>query len=766
MLSFLRPRPLALCGLGAVAGVLAEPPAWGALLALLVLGLAAATRGIPRLSAAALPLLLLAASFTCGLASARLQSLARERDRRALAMARCRSPPPLATYRLLVERAGEDPFAGRAWLSGRTAEGLGVFCSWPGSASDRLGRGATVLVSGRVGVPSLPGNPGQRDPGEALVGGGASLRLDLRAAENGRLLEPAPEGPRLWLERLRRRAARRLQATLPGDLGGIACALLLGLRGGIPDADRRLFERTGTLHLLAISGMHVVLLAACAAWLLRRAGLGPRTTALATFCLASVYLPLAGGDPPIRRAVLGLAFHTLSLLRGRPADAATALGGAAAVIALLDPADVLTAGFRLSFLATAGISLLAGVLEERWGRRHRFLARFPAVQQDRPVRLRLNRYLLKAVPVSLAATLFTLPSVAFDFGRVSPLSVATNLIAVPLASLALPLLPLLAAGAELLAAPTVLLLSLLRTVLTGADRLPFVNLAVAPPSLLVFLLWSLGSLALRRGTPGSLPCFAAALLAWPSPESPREPSLLLLDVGHGQAALLRMPDGRAALLDAGSRTHRDAGRRVLLPTLRSEGVLRLDLVVCSHADADHWNALPELFAALPVGRLVVGPDPAHDLLEAARARGIRIDSAQPGETLLAGEEIVLRVLGAPDDPGATRNDRSLPMLLTVRGRTVLLPADREEAGLRALIAAGIPRVDLLVAPHHGAACREARALGEAARPGALLVSASASFPDGATLHAYGAARTFFTATRGALRVRFPADRLPHLEPFR
>ncbi len=752
--------------MGAVAGVLAEPLPWGALLALLLLALGAVTHPLRRASHAALPLLLLAASFTGGLASARLQALEREPDRRALALARCRSPPPLATYRLVVERAGEDPFAGRAWLSGRTAEGGGIFCSWPGPASDRLGKGAHLIVTGRVGVPAPAGNPGQRDPGEALVGGGASLRLDLRAAENARILEPAPEGPRLWIERLRRRAARRLQATLPADLGGVACALLLGLRGGVPDADRRLFERTGTLHLLAISGMHVILLAACASWLLRRAGLGPRTTALATFGLASVYLPLAGGDPPIRRAVLGLAFHTLSLLRGRPADAASALGGAAAVIALLDPADVLTAGFRLTFLATAGIAFLARVLAERWGRRHRFLARFPAVRQDRPLRLRLNGYLLKAVPVSLAATLFTLPSVAFDFGRVSPLSVATNLFAVPLVSLALPLLPLLAAGAEFVAAPTVLLLSLLRTVLAGADRLPFVHLAVAPPSLPVFVAWALGCVALRRGTFACLPIFAAALLAWPSPAAPREPSLLLFDVGHGQAALLRLPGGRVALLDAGSRTHPEAGRRVLLPALRAEGVLRLDLVVCSHADADHWNALPELFAALPVARLVVGADPAPGLLQAARARGIRVDSAQPGETLLEGEGAALRVLETLDDGGATRNDRSLAMLLTVRGRRVLLPADREEAGLRALIAAGIPRVDVLVAPHHGAACREARALGEAAHPEALLVSASASFPDSATLQAYGAERTFQTAARGALRVLFPAQLPPVVKPFR
>ena len=118
------------------------------------------------------------------------------------------------------------------------------------------------------------------------------------------------------------------------------------------------------MHLLAISGMHVLLLAGSIHKILRWLGAGPRLAAGCTLALAIAYVPLTGGAPPIRRAVTGLAFYGVALVRGRPGDPASALGGAALVSALFEPAQVATVGFRLSFCAAAAISLLAS----RWSR--------------------------------------------------------------------------------------------------------------------------------------------------------------------------------------------------------------------------------------------------------------------------------------------------------------------------------------------------------------------------------------------------------------
>jgi len=752
--------PLAVAGLASIGGVLAaRHAALPAAAAAGLLLLWAVARG-PRAA------LVVAAALAAGLAAGLREELRLGRHVACGLEGRARGPPPATRVGLEVERVGEDPFAGRSWLVGRDATGLGVRCGWPGRCPDDLAAGARVRAVGRASLPAEAGNPAQRDPVRALAAAGASVSLDLRHEKNLELARPAPSGLPTWIERTRRRAIRRLAAAMPDDVSGIAAALFLGERGGVADADRRLFERTGTIHVLAISGMHVVLLAAFVSAALRRAGAGPRTAAAVTLVLSVLYVPIAGGEAPIRRAVFGMAFAVLALAAGRPVHAGTALGGAATIIALADPADVDRVGFRLSFLATAAIAFLGAPWYRGWSGRHRLLARFPAVRRDRPLRLAAEAYLLRAMPASLAASLATMAVVARDFGRVSPWAPLTNLALGPLVALALPLIPAVACGAGILAPPLALLLRASRGILEAADALPFGAIAVAPPPVATVLLWTAGVFALRAGLRRGAPCLLLAGALWAPEPPPLAASLHLFDVGHGQAALVRFPDGASALVDAGSRTQGDAARRIVLPALRALGIRRLEVVVCTHADADHWNAVPEILGAVEVGALLVGADAAPELVAAARDRGIPIRIAEPDTLVHAAAGVSLRVVAAGAAEGASSNDRSLVLLLDACGRRILLPADREEEGLRALLEEGVEPVDVLVAPHHGAACREARALGSAARPEWLLVSAARGFADPATLRAYRARRILATDRHGCVVVRVEPGGALFVEPFR
>ncbi|MHC4547222.1 MAG: ComEC/Rec2 family competence protein [Planctomycetota bacterium] len=753
-------RPLLLSGAATVVGVVLAQgsAAWPLALGVLL----GAWAGLARTRTAVLVLAALAAGSAAGW---RLRART-DRTLEAMASHWPRAPPRAGVAELEVLRCGEDPFRERAWLEGRRDDGLGVLCVWPGARPPPVAPGARVRVAGRFYVPRPPGNPGERDGRRRLAARGVAVIADLRTEANVEVVRAAPASVGARLAEVRRTAAARLRAALPSDVAPLATALLLGLRTGIAPEDRLLFERTGTMHILAISGMHLLLLASLVHASLRAAGLGPRAAAGITLLLALAYVPVAGGAPPIRRAVTVLVAYGLALVRGRPPDVASALGGAALVLALADPADVCRVGFRLSFAAAAGIAWLAGPWQRRWSRRHRLLQRFPAVRQDRPVRLVVGAYVWRALPVSVAAWLATQALVAHAFGVVTPLAPVTNVVIGPVVAVLLPSIALVAVGLEAMAGPVTGAARTLGWLLARASAAPGGFFLFEPPPLPAVLLWLGGCVLLRRRPKAAVVILVGAYAHAGAPAIPRRAELIMLDVGHGQAVLLRFRDGGAVLVDAGSRSRPGVDRRSILPALRALRVARLRAVVCTHADADHWNAIPTLLGLLPVDRVVTGPDPPPALIAAARRHGVPLVCAAPGKVIHADAGGRLTVLAAGPGAGLRANDRSIPLLFEAEGARVLLPADREGAGLRALLARGLPRCEILVAPHHGAHCAASDRVGAAVRPRYLLVSAARGCAHAGTLAAYGAAHTLVTARDGCIFVRFPAPGRIEVTTFR
>ncbi len=685
-----------------------------------------------------------------------------------------RGPPRVARCELVVGRCQGVPFRDRAWLEGRTTDGIGVFCAWPGSLPNWLAPGARAVVTGRFYVPAGPTNPGETDRRLALARRGVAFRAQLRTPRNVERVLAAPTGPRLWLYRARQAAARRLYRDLPPDIAPLASALLLGLRSGVTDADRLSFERTGTLHMLAISGMHLVLLAGCLHLLLRSLGAGPRAAALTTLLFAAAYVPIAGAGPPIRRAALMVALYGLSLVRGRPPDVWNALGAAALLLALFDPADVARLGFRLSFLAAGGIAWLASGWRDAWSERHRFLARFPAVRRDRRVRLFVMRYWYAAFPVGLAASCATQGVVAYEFGAVTPLAPLINVAVGPLVALALPIVGLAALGIPGVAPIASWALASLRDLLSAASHLPgtYVFLPIFP--LFAVWIWLAATGALRLYPRWALPALvgSAALVgvhvSSAASEAPAE--LVALDVGHGQAILLRTGTGRDVLVDAGSRSRQGVGRRSILPALRALGVVRLRAVVCTHADTDHWNAIPDVLARVPVAELWIGTDPPAALLASAHRFGVPVRRAVSDLDLIRGNGVRIQILApAPDLAGESRNNRSLVVLYRAGTFAAVLPADRETIGTRALVA-HLQQIDsaaaVLVAPHHGGRNAAAAALGRAVRPRILVVSTGPRSAHASTLAGYGARRIVRTDRHGCLRLRAGPGNEIAVRPFR
>jgi competence protein ComEC len=211
---------------------------------------------------------------------------------------------------------------------------------------------------------------------------------------------------------------------------------------------------------------------------------------------------------------------------------------------------------------------------------------------------------------------------------------------------------------------------------------------------------------------------------------PREMRAVVAALGHGCGIVVRSPTGRCLVYDAGRLGAPGAARRAMAAVLWDEGVSRIDTLVISHADADHFNAVPELLERFSVGEIVVTVafcrSPAGgvaDLRARAAARGVPIRTVRAGDSFAVDPLCRVRVLR--DGAGAVvaaDNERSLVLAVEASGRRMLLTGDLEGPALADFVAAGPDSCDVLVAPHHGTRTSLPADIARATRPGLVLVS--------------------------------------------
>ena len=625
--------------------------------------------------------------------------------------------------------------------------------------------GERVTLTGAFRPPRPPGNPGGFDSLAWARHEGILGSLSVGGLEGARSLGPTP-GLMGALRRIREQLHVRLAARFPGKEGDLLDALLLGIREPLSQDLADAFVETGTVHYLAISGTHILVVLGALACLLRLTPLGLRTRSLLLIGAAMGYAGLVGFQAPVLRSALGASLALAAGLLGRPRNALNAIAATAVLIALADPGQVFLAGFQLSFLAATGILLMAGPLQTAFERR------IPAVRNPW-----LRTYLSGALAVSLAAWLSSLPLVARDFHLVTPVAVLANLLVFPLITLlmgagALALLPWPWGGA-VLAGLTRAVSALLETVVEGCAGIPGGHLYLAhfPLALaLAAVVWT-GLLAwrLRRGagTPATLPRLAtlglallAAALAWPVPR-PDGPRITVLDVHHGLCVVAQLREGRTLLYDCGAYGDPNAGARAMAPALWALGVRRIDALVISHAHADHMNALPALARRFPIGHIVTSEGALHASSWAA-VDGLRGDiplrALSVGDRLDVGPGADAEILHPPPRLSADPNNASVCLRLSLQGdrarittwRTVrrmpfplpegrirlLLTGDLENWGTALLLADDRDLgSEILLVPHHGGALPALAELLKRTRPREAWNSAREGFASPATLAA-------------------------------
>lgn len=589
-----------------------------------------------------------------------------------------------------------------------------------------LREGDRVELQGTFRPAPGPRNPGGFDYGAYLHRRGICCTLFVQTPAGVRVLGDTRSSLQEITVRGRAYVDRHIRRFVPSDAsGGILRALLLGNRSSLTGQQQEQFVDTGLMHLLAVSGLHVLLVGMILYRLLRPLLMRVRlprpvregARAILTIGVLLFYMLLTGARPSVVRAVVMASVFIGGLLIQRSPHTLNSLGVAALLLLMHRPLALFDAGFQLSMTAVTGIITLHPRLSER----------IPEAVLAHPV----GGWASSLLSVSVAATLGTGPVLLAHFGQAQIGGVVLNLPAIPLtaAGLTAGILCVLAGGvlsgaaAAFGTAADVFLRALLHTAQWGAVWFNWGLLAV--PGLSLFVLSALASLLAMgaqwprprlRWRLGAASLAFLCLWAWTpvlSGESRSHLDVVFLDVGHGDAILISTPGNRHFLVDTGPRSHvSDAGRRVLLPVLQHWGIRTLDAVVITHPDSDHLGGLPTLLREVDVRSVLTsGWEASTELFEESRRVLDRLSvpyrPAVAGEILEAGGGLVLQVLAPP--PGGARpltfheNDASVVLRMGFGSTRWLLTGDVEEAGEQWLVRryGGMLSSHVVKVPHHG-----------------------------------------------------------------
>jgi len=764
-----------------------ETACWVSLLAVLALLLYCRRKGWKRtafvlMAAAFLPVGILnlnlnrpAQDATCSIAN-----LAGP-EKRTIEGVICEAPQvsPDATHFTVCVRA---VLQSRAWQSA-----CGRVLLTVGAPVRHLGYGDCIRIRTVLRRPRNFGNPGAFDYVGLLRDRGIHVRTFLPDAR-GIVLIRARQGHPLKaaIESYRTRLKSFVYANTPSPQAEIIQAMVLGDQNEIPVSVREAFNKTGTTHILAISGFNIGIIAFVFMLLVKtimkafpplllRIDVKAASVVLAVIPVCLFTLIAGAGMSVVRATLMVLTFMTAILL-GKERDLYNVLALAALVILLFNPPALFDVSFQLSFAAVASLLFLTPRLAA-------FLPKPTSnVGHGRENRGRgariISRWIHGAILfvfATLSATLGTLPFIVLYFNRISTVTLFANILVMPILgilvipiSMALiftvPCLPIVSLGLVRLDA---LLVGLSVDIIERFAALPFASIDICTPGIadMIFyysILILAGLLLPKPRHPESGPApepsrpvsrraLAASVIVlstvWTvvtvhdrfiANHSDRL-SVVAVDVGQGSATLVRLPYGKTMLIDGGGfrESAFDVGKSVLAPFLWHEGLRTIDICVLTHPHHDHLQGLVFILSHFSIGEVWIadGPEPAselyRDFLRVIRERNItvvRFSSRTPTRHVNGVRISCLNPSpGHPDPAGLeddnVANDRSLVLKLVYGRTSFLLPADISERIESRLVAEDAEiKSDILFVPHHGGRHSSSEAFLRRVAPDSAVVS--------------------------------------------
>ncbi len=581
-------------------------------------------------------------------------------------------------------------------------------------------------------------NPGQFDVAKYLARKSIFVAALVQSRAGIELLESNPAG---FFTKIKRKLRETATQALLGNLSpeeesrGLLEALLLGYRGNIDSRTYLAFRKTGLLHFISLSGMHLGILVGIVWRLCRTAGIMKPGRATICIGVTAVFLLIVPPRAPtVRAAIISFVFCASYFFSRRPNHINT-LSLAAIILLLMRPTNLFEPGWQLSFATVLGILLFCR-------RFHLFLyetitslpwyKKAPLTKPFYRIIARPGPYSLRLFSTGVTAWLGGAGILLYHFYTINPLTSVWTVVAFPFVALILTIGYLKIILSFLL--PTAAwLLGIIVTGLSNAligivkllahldiSYMLIGRVSIVPIILYYCLILFAGLVYLRHPLTKKIICTVMALVVivfigatkW---QRKYHSDLVIncLDVGHGQAILVQLPAGKNVLFDAGALHKSDIGRRIVVPFLHYRGINKLDAIIVSHNDVDHINGIPEIVENCKVGGVYVNKAFLIQTDEWGTAKFLNTCLSEQGlglkpvgENPVVDDKAKVKIIWPTEEIYQNKtlgdNDKSVISLIEFGDTKILLCSDIEKFAQRKILEL-FPdlKADVVVAPHHG-----------------------------------------------------------------
>ncbi|WP_243524514.1 DNA internalization-related competence protein ComEC/Rec2 [Bacillus pseudomycoides] len=538
-----------------------------------------------------------------------------------------------------------------------------------------------------------------------------------------------------WVFLLRQNAVLKVAEMFPGQSGAFMNALLFGDRQLMTFEVEEQYQQFGLVHLLAISGSHIVLLLAIGYFILLRIGLTREMTTIFLVVCIPLYMFLAGASPSVIRASVTGVMLLLALMHAIRLSSLDALSMTAILMLVYDPYMVFDIGFQFSFIGSFALLLSSNRLLHR----------------D-------NGLIQNTIYLSVISQLASTPILLYHFGYFSPYSIFLNHIYVPfLSCMVLPcsiviflcalFVPFVSTW---LAHGLSVCLMFSNEILQCCENLPFIRLTFGQTPLFLVVLYSFSIIGIFVVWENMVSKYILSIVVvlflficichYVSPYFRASGSVMFIDVGQGDAILIRLPyDKGIYLIDTGGtipvkkeawqkKKHEfSVGHDILLPFLQKEGIRKIDKLIVTHGDTDHMGAAKELLSTIAVEEIVFGKKREDTVLEKelrqiAKQKNIRVNIVEEGDRWQV-DEAAFTVL-SPNGGENGDNDSSIALWAKLGGFTWLFTGDLEGKGEQRIIKRYPElRADILKVGHHGSKTSSSSSFLHLIQPQKAIISA-------------------------------------------
>ena len=553
--------------------------------------------------------------------------------------------------------------------------------------------GQRILLSGKYTPWEEPSNPGQFDSGKYYCSQGILGQFrKCKVIKQGETYSKFREG--MW--NLRQQTNVFFRQELGEDDGGLIAAMLLGEKNGLDEEDKNLYQRNGISHILAISGLHLMLLGMGVFRVLKVILGGNKRASVISIIIMSIYCVFTGNSISTIRATIMFALSLSAGILGRSYDSLSALGLAAIVQLFINPYVLNNSGFLLSFLAVIGVTFVAPRLQELMG---------------------AKKKTGKSLCVSISSTITTLPVLLCNYGTYPWYSIFLNLFILPVMSVLLFLAVVLAGmngtvffredAIKAVVIGIKLILKYFEVCCNLFEHAPFQDGYLGAPNKVQIILYGVlvvvaisglvkHSLFLRK-----MILLSAFMVLTMRFNTGTEVSML--DVGQGDSVVIRNQNGNVYISDCGSSSVSKVGKYRLLPFLKYKGYGRIKGIFLSHLDNDHMNGIMELLEMAPEEKIRIEylflPESMRAIAEdeelldelqiLAGKNKIKIVYLKQGDKIKDGAmEFLCLYPGNNEDKylsSKDRNNQSLVLLMKYREFDMLLTGDLEKEGERQIL---------------------------------------------------------------------------------